>query len=394
MAQLDIRDLTIKYGAVIAVHRLHLHVQEGAFVTLLGPSGCGKTTTLRCVAGLEPRSSGEIHIGDEVVSGPSGEVAPEARNVNMVFQTYAVWPHMSVFNNVAFGLRVRRMKRPEVRHKVEKALSLVGLEQFADRYGTELSGGQQQRVALARAIVTEPRLLLFDEPLSNLDASLREQMRFELRELHQRIGKTALYVTHDQVEAMVMSDTVVLMNEGRIVQSGPPEELYERPRTRFAAEFLGTANIWDGAVREARAGGGTAAVALDEDGLVIELASENAMSVGQRGAVGIRAERVRLCAAQNSTDTDPQANRWKGTVDRVAYQGNCLEYHVRVGGRVVRAETPPHPRFAVGETVHVHIPPESVIWLSDEAGTAAAPQSATPTVRLEESAGSGEAVGA
>ena len=197
-------------------------VEEGEFVSLLGPSGCGKTTTLRCIAGLESSSGGTIRIGGEIVAAEGRDVPPEKRGINMVFQSYAVWPHMSVFENVAYGLRTRREPSDTIKEKVGEALRIVGLTGYADRYGTELSGGQQQRVALARAIVTSPRLLLFDEPLSNLDAGLRDRMRFELVELQRRLGTTSLYVTHDQSEAMLMSDRIILMKDGEMVQAGEP----------------------------------------------------------------------------------------------------------------------------------------------------------------------------
>ena len=208
----------VSYGDVVAVDGVSFDVNEGEFVSLLGPSGCGKTTTLRCIAGLESAVRGEIRIGRDIVASDGREVPPEKRGVNMVFQSYAVWPHMSVFDNVAYGLRVQGASRADVDERTREALRLVGLAGYEDRFGTELSGGQQQRVAVARAVVTAPRLLLFDEPLSNLDAGLRERMRFELVALQRRLGRTSVYVTHDQSEAMVMSDRIILMNHGRIVQ--------------------------------------------------------------------------------------------------------------------------------------------------------------------------------
>src|SRR5436305_4517742 len=243
MAELSVRDLVVQYGDVVAVDGVSFHVNEGELVSLLGPSGCGKTTTLRCIAGLETATDGEIRIGSTVVARGGREVPPEKRGVNMVFQSYAVWPHMTVFDNVAYGLRVTRESRADIGRRTTEALRLVGLAGFEQRYGTELSGGQQQRVAVARAVVTEPQLLLFDEPLSNLDAGLRERMRFELVQLQRRLGRTSIYVTHDQAEAMVMSDRIILMNRGRIVQESSPRELYDRPASRFAAEFVGSANL-------------------------------------------------------------------------------------------------------------------------------------------------------
>jgi ABC-type Fe3+/spermidine/putrescine transport system ATPase subunit len=228
VAKLRVEDLVVAYGSVVAVRDISFAVEDGEFVSLLGPSGCGKTTTLRCIAGLEGSSSGVIRLGDAVMAADGRDVPPDKRGINMVFQSYAVWPHMSVFENVAYGLRIRREPKAEIERKVVEALKLVGLGGFAERYGTELSGGQQQRVALARAVVTSPRLLLFDEPLSNLDAGLRDRMRFELVELQRRLGQTSLYVTHDQSEAMLMSDRIILMKDGQIVQAPPGTSTKDR----------------------------------------------------------------------------------------------------------------------------------------------------------------------
>ena len=247
MAKLRVEDLVVAYGAVIAVSDISFTVEDGEFVSLLGPSGCGKTTTLRCIAGLEGSSGGTIRLGDAIMAADGRDVPPDKRGINMVFQSYAVWPHMIGVRErrlwAAYPARAGGRCRAESRRGAEDSSASTG---FADRYGTELSGGQQQRVALARAVVTSPRLLLFDEPLSNLDAGLRDRMRFELVELQRRLGQTSLYVTHDQSEAMLMSDRIILMKDGRIVQSGTPRDLYERPASRFAAEFIGNANIVDG----------------------------------------------------------------------------------------------------------------------------------------------------
>ncbi|MQA88467.1 MAG: ATP-binding cassette domain-containing protein [Streptosporangiales bacterium] len=256
MGEIVIKGLTKRYGPVTAVEDLDLDVESAEFVTLLGPSGCGKTTTLRCIAGLEKPDAGEIVIdGRTVVSAEKGIfVPPEKRDVGMVFQSYALWPHMSVFANVAYPLRMRRVPRREVRPSVMEALGTVGLADYAGRPATMLSGGQQQRVALARALVARPRVLLFDEPLSNLDARLRANMRTELRSLRTRIQATSVYVTHDQVEALTLSDRIVVMSEGRAHQTGRPQEIYVRPRTRFVADFLGFDNVFDGRVVGVRDG--------------------------------------------------------------------------------------------------------------------------------------------
>ncbi|WP_089942052.1 ABC transporter ATP-binding protein, partial [Candidatus Entotheonella palauensis] len=241
MARVEVRGLTKHFGSEVAVAGIDLSAPEGHFVTLLGPSGCGKTTTLRCLAGLERPDAGEIYIGDQCVAAPRQNiwVPPEKRNIGMVFQSYAVWPHLTVFDNIAYGLRVRGIGRSEIAKRTQETLDLVGLSGFADRYATQLSGGQQQRVSLARALAYNPSVILFDEPLSNLDAKLREHMRLELTRLQQRLGITAVYVTHDQSEALVMSDTIIVMNHGRILQQGAPEAIYAEPASRFVADFVG-----------------------------------------------------------------------------------------------------------------------------------------------------------
>ena len=361
---LDIRGLEIRYGSVVAVPDLDLQVREGELITLLGPSGCGKTTTLRCIAGLETPSGGEIRIHGEVVAKRGWQMPPEQRDINMVFQTYAVWPHMSVLDNVAFGLRGSG-SRSDVRERAANALEMVGLAGFEKRFGTELSGGQQQRVALARAIVTEPRILLYDEPLSNLDAALREQMRFELRELHDRIGKTAIYVTHDQSESMVLSDRVVLMRGGVIEQEGRPSELYETPRTTFAARFLGTANLWRGRLREVAADS-TGVVELDGDALTCAVRERGTGRLlgDAEGTLAVRAERVLLL--RTADPVPPEATVWRGRVERAAYLGSKFEYHVAVGDRDVRAEGPGRSPLALGEDVLVALEPDAGVWIADE----------------------------
>ena len=247
-ARLDVRGLIKRLNGNTIVDHVDLAIAAGENVVLLGPSGCGKTTTLRMVAGLIRQDEGEIRLNGELASGPGTNVPTERRHLGMVFQNYAIWPHKTVFENVAYGLRVARRPKPEIERRVVQALALVRLDSLAARYPGDLSGGQQQRVALARAIVTEPSLLLLDEPLSNLDAVLRKEMRIELKELTRRLGMTSLYVTHDQEEALALADRIVVMNHGRIEQIGTPHEIYRRPRTRFVAGFVGTTNLIGGAV--------------------------------------------------------------------------------------------------------------------------------------------------
>ena len=345
MAHLTVDRLVVRYGDYVAVDDVSFSVQEGEFVSLLGPSGCGKTTTLRCIAGLETASSGRIDIGGQVVADGTWEMPPNLRGVNMVFQSYAVWPHMTVFDNVAYGLRTQRVARAEIARRVDDVLQLVGLTGFGKRYGTELSGGQQQRLAVARAVVTAPRLLLFDEPLSNLDAGLRERMRAELVELQRRLGRTSIYVTHDQAEAMVMSDRVILMQNGRIVQQGSPKELYQTPSCRFAAEFIGSANLIPGTTLP---GGG-----VDLGALQLRSAGPPA-EPGQDVLVCIRPESLQLAGQPDGE------NVFAAEVERVGYLGGVLTCAMRAGALRFRADLPAHSRMTEASTVHLRIDPADV----------------------------------
>src|SRR6266700_3374076 len=237
--ELEVRELTKRYSPQVSVGPISFEVHEGEFFSLLGPSGCGKTTTLRCIAGFETPSEGSIHLeGARIDAQP-----PNRRNIGLVFQSYALFPHLTVFENIAFGLRLRRVPLPEMKQRVGLALDLVGLPDLAGRSPRQLSGGQQQRIAIARSVVLEPRILLFDEPLSNLDFKLRLQMREELRNLQRRLGKTSIYVTHDQTEALALSDRIAVLSQGRIEQIGTPDEIYERPASAFVAEFIGSSNM-------------------------------------------------------------------------------------------------------------------------------------------------------
>ena len=246
MASVELKGLGKRYGDAVAVDDVSLLIEHGQLVCLLGPSGCGKTTTLRLIAGFIEPSAGEIAVGGKTLSSPQRTVPPEGRNMSMIFQSYALWPHMTVAENVAYGLRFGRWTRPRSQSKLQAILSTTRLEALAERYPGELSGGQQQRVSLARALVVEPETLLLDEPLSNLDANLREEMRFEIRRLHDRYRYTTVYVTHDQSEAMTTADQIAVMNLGRIEQLGTPKEIYDAPRSVFVARFIGGSNILDG----------------------------------------------------------------------------------------------------------------------------------------------------
>ena len=355
---LEVKDLVVKYGDVAAVKGVSFQVLDGEFVTLLGPSGCGKTTTLRCIAGLEDLTSGYIEISGHRVADAGKSVPTQDRNINMVFQSYAVWPHMTVRRNVAYGLSNKGLSKAEIRERTDEALAMVRLEAFAERYATELSGGQQQRVALARAVVTKPDLLLFDEPLSNLDAGLRERMREEIMQLHRRIGRAAIYVTHDQSEAMAMSDRVILMNVGSIEQTGRPRELYGRPRTRFAAEFIGTTNILSGEVarRDGRHW-------LNVPGLPAPLALAGLDdSLGEHSFV-CRPESVIVETAATAGRSE---NAFAAEVVSVAYLGNACDLVVSVGDYTLRVSAPGDLDVPIGAEVTVVLPPERLVRIEED----------------------------
>jgi spermidine/putrescine ABC transporter ATP-binding subunit len=314
--ELEIRNLVKRYTAQSVVGPISLSVAVGEFVSLLGPSGCGKTTTLRCIAGFETPSEGSI-----LLSGASIEQQPpNRRNVGLVFQNYALFPHLTVFENVAFGLRLRRVGDAELKQRVGQALELVGLPDLGRRYPRQLSGGQQQRIAIARSVVLEPRILLFDEPLSNLDLKLRLAMRKELRELQRRLGKTAVYVTHDQGEALALSDRIVVMSNGRIEQIGSPWEIYERPANAFVADFIGGSNLIDAIVIGVDAG---ATIIATDGGLTLR-APPNTCSVGDRVVAMVRPERVRLIADGEAA----VVNRLNARIKQVTYLGQ--DFHLSI----------------------------------------------------------------
>jgi iron(III) transport system ATP-binding protein len=331
--------------AVLAVDDVDLELTKGQLVTLLGPSGCGKTTLLRMIAGFEEPTSGEVWFGPKKVN----QVPPNARDAAMVFQSYAIFPHLSVFDNVAFGLRLQRLPRSAIRERVDKVLDLVGLAGLHDRAPSQLSGGQQQRVALARCIVMEPRLLLFDEPLSNLDAKLREQMRLEIRDLQQRLGITSVYVTHDQLEAMALSDLVVVMHDGRVEQIGSPIEVYARPANRFVADFIGKADFV-----AARAAGPTS---LEVDGRTVEVPNGVPHDPGAAVTAVIRPEALTLAP-------DDESAPFRGTVRRATFLGTIGEVEVDVVGQgrwLIDIANPAEVGLpAVGATVAVLPSPRSL----------------------------------
>ena len=321
--RLTLARLTKRYPGTTAVDAIDLEVRSGEFVTLLGPSGSGKTTTLMMIAGFTPPSDGEIAIDDRSITG----MAPEHRNIGVVFQNYALFPHMTVFDNVAFPLRMRRQPKAEIRARVDQALDMVHLAGLGQRLPRQLSGGQQQRVALARALVFDPGLLLMDEPLGALDRNLREQMKLEIKRIHGELGVTVLYVTHDQEEALTMSDRVALMNRGRIEQLGSAEDLYERPANRFVAEFIGESNLLEGRVETADGGD----VFVAGVGLRLRVApGPRALRPGERCTLMVRPEKITIGPA----GADP-ADGLTGTVEEVVYVGEFTRYRVRVTPEVV-----------------------------------------------------------
>jgi len=359
---LKILHLIKKYGRLNAVNDLSLDVEKGDIVALLGPSGCGKTTTLRCVAGLEKPDDGEIIINGKTVFSRNVFVPPEKRNVGMVFQSYALWPHMNVFDNVAYPLKLRRYARPEIRKQVLKALELVGLSGMEYKFPSQLSGGQQQRVALARAIVYEPQLILLDEPLSNLDAKLRERVRGELKYLLKKIGLTALYVTHDQEEAFVIADRIVLMDAGRIVQVGTPMEIYEKPANKFVAEFIGRANVFEATVVERGGEDGYGFVKLKKGGDVV-LYCKTPNSVPNDCIAFIRPNEIYIYDKLPAE----RFNVIEGRVVFTEFRGQYRDIRVEIeGGNEIIVST---HRFCasstvqlpdIGMRVYIYIPPEAI----------------------------------
>ncbi len=344
-----------------AVRGVSIALDRAQFYTLLGPSGCGKTTTLRCVAGLERPDEGEIVVGGNVVFSSSQQiwVPPHERNIGMVFQSYAIWPHMSVAENVAFPL-VHARPRPgasQIRERVREALALVKLEGLEERPAPFLSGGQQQRLALARALVGEPEVLLLDEPLSNLDAKLREEMRFELADLVKRLNVTTLFVTHEQIEALTMSDVMGVMSDGIIVQEGSPQQIYGAPGGSFVADFIGKTNFFEGSVEVAGGGAGAANATIATPLGRLECRIPGGAAVGEAVKVAVRPENVALCAPGAAMD----GNATEGEVETVTFLGNMLDCVVRAGDLRIHVQLHPAAPPAIGSRVGLHLPAEHVL---------------------------------
>jgi iron(III) transport system ATP-binding protein len=346
LASVELRGLTKRFGSLAVVDNVSLRIDHGQLICLLGPSGCGKTTTLRLLAGFLEPSDGEIHVGDRLVSSSARTLPPEQRKMSMIFQSYALWPHMTVAENIVYGLRLRKIDRDTITRKLKAILETTKLEILAQRYPGELSGGQQQRVALARALIVEPETLLLDEPLSNLDANLREEMRFEIRRLHDEYRYTTVYVTHDQSEAMTTADLIAVMNAGKIDQLGTPEDIYRQPQSEFVARFIGASNVIKAKALDA----GHVSFA----GATLQVVGAK-LTAGQGAVVAIRQHDIQL-----STQA-PQAlqNVVKATVTRQVFLGASRDTMVETSdGAILRIVTPTENAVAKGTEVWLTLPPE------------------------------------
>lgn len=342
---------------VIAVKNVNLEIQKGELVTLLGPSGCGKTTTLRMIAGFEFPTQGEIVLDGKQIN----QLPPHKRDMSMVFQSYAIFPHLNVYENVAYGLNVQRLSKETIKRRVDKVLDLVHLEGYGERAPNALSGGQQQRVALARALVMEPKVLLMDEPLSNLDAKLREEMRTEIRRIQQELNITSVYVTHDQIEAMTLSDRIVIMNNGIIEQIGTPMDIYRYPKSKFVANFIGRANFVPGVI----AGKTNGKLAINAMGKVLDIPkAQEDFSVNDDVTLIIRPEIVKV---------QRDAGEYEGLIKRAVYLGDLVEYEVDISGQTLTGvETDPDHMEVIpaGSKVFVHFPEKHIRVLPAENGNA------------------------
>ncbi len=350
-----------KRGRVLAVNGISFDVEEGEFYTLLGPSGCGKTTTLRCIAGLERPMSGTISLGDVVVVSSRRTVPTHLRDIGMVFQDYAVWPHMSVFENVAFPLQVgkERLTKGEIRRRVEESLALVNMADYIDRPATQLSGGQQQRLSLARALVRQPKVLLLDEPLSNLDDRLRDQMRGELRLLQRRVKVTTLFVTHDQIEALSMSNRIAVMNKGEIVQEGTPRDIYFEPNSEFVASCVGAKNFIRG--KPGQKDGESALLRVDTSLGTLMCRGDDLAVDRSSVVVAIRPE---ACTVADEDTGAP--NTFAAEVEAALFTGEAVEYRVKSGDQILHIKANARSRHNRGASVYVTLPPQECVVVADD----------------------------
>ncbi len=334
---------------------ISLDIPEGSLYTFLGPSGCGKTTTLRCVAGLERPEKGKINIDGKTVfaSGERVYVPTNKRPIGMVFQSYAIWPHMTVFENVAYPLTIRRRPKSEVKQKVEGVLEVVGLQGLGDRPSPKLSGGQQQRVAFARALVNQPKVMLLDEPLSNLDAKLREQMRFEIKALQRQVNITTIYVTHDQAEALAISDQIAVMYAGKLIEVGTPHQLYSRPKRKFTATFLGLTNLIEGKIVEL--GGDSKPGRIETKRGILSFIPAAGLAKGQPAVLSIRPEHIRV----HKQKQEGLENLVEGTVKEAVFMGDAYHCQIAVGEVLLRVHTHPFLSMSPGEKVYLHLDPQS-----------------------------------
>ena len=359
MAFIEIKNLFKRFRKVVAVNHIQLEVNEGEMLTLLGPSGCGKTTTLRCIAGLERPEEGDIVIdGKPMLS--EGFVQPSKRGIGMVFQNYAVWPHMKVFNNIVYGLKIRRISRHKIQERAQQVLELVGLDGLEDRYPGQLSGGQQQRVALARALVSNPKVLLLDEPLSNLDAKLREELRFEIKSLVRRMGITSVYVTHDQAEAMVISDRIAVMDSGNVVQIGTAQDIYQKPVNRFVADFIGTTNFIPGEISEVLEERGLAYIQAEfGQKMLCKVPDSATATTNKKVHASIRPEDIEVFT-ESPRDRE---NLFKGVIVHRAYLGNILYFFINIDSTMIRVQAPYNMTHREGEELFLFLNPEKCIVL-------------------------------
>lgn len=357
MSNLKLVSILKKYGKVIAIDNLNLEVQDGELVTLLGPSGCGKTTTLRTISGFLTPDSGDIYINDRRIT----DIPPERRGIGLVFQNYALWPHMTVFQNLAFGLQMRKVPKDEIKKRVKQHLETVRLEEYENRYPRELSGGQQQRVAVARALVLEPDILLLDEPLSNLDALLREKMRFEIARIHKESGVTTVYVTHDQTEAMVISDRIIILNKGRIMQQGKPKEIYENPSNKFVASFMGNTSFINGTVVGSN---GKYTLVQTNDGLTIYGIGKK-VKKGENVVITVRPEDVKFILTSNVSSDLKSNNLFSVEIERESYIGDVIDYQLKLKNWSIRAKSAVSTKIKEGEMVKIYLDPDKMPILSE-----------------------------